>query len=124
VYVYKWSNQSAAWEPMGQSIDGLSEGGRLGRSVYLSGDGQVLAAGAYWNNATGDRAGHVRVFRWNSTTNESWDEFGPPISGNAGDWFGRQIAMSRDGKTLAIGGPFHDSVVGIRAGIVEVYSLE
>ncbi|CAB9499717.1 Inherit from COG: Hemolysin-type calcium-binding [Seminavis robusta] len=123
VYVHHWED-SGEWKQMGQPVDGFKEGDRLGRSVYLSGDGSVMAIGAVWNDDVGVRGGHVRVFQWNSNaTNESWEQVGPPIRGNANEWFGRRISISRDGTTLAIGGPFHLNPAGAKVGKVEVYSL-
>jgi len=131
VYVYKWpddddgnGSSGGEWLQVGPSIDGFETLDRLGRAVTLSGDGSVLAAGAYWNNDGGARAGHVRVFYLdNATTDVSWEQVGPPIIGDTGDWFGRHLAMSRDGKTLAIGGPFNTNPMGDKSGKVEVYSL-
>ena len=132
VYVYQWDD-NRNWKQIGSSIDGISSGDRLGRSVALSGDGSVLVAGAYWNNDGGNRAGHVRVFQKNTDTTTtgnltdepSWEQVGPPIIGESGDWFGRTLDISKDGQTLTIGGPFNDGVNGEKeqSGKVEVYSL-
>jgi hypothetical protein len=72
VRVYSWNIGLAKYTQRGWDIDG--EGGRVnsygegdlfGYSVSLSGDGNVLAVGAIWNDGNGDDSGHVCVFSWN-----------------------------------------------------------
>ena len=44
---------------------GESPQDRFGRSVALSGSGFLFAVSGYWNDANGDKAGHVLIFRYN-----------------------------------------------------------
>jgi hypothetical protein len=62
VRVFVWNGSS--WAQRGSDFDGEAAGDEFGFRVALSGDGTVFAAGARFNDASGDSAGHVRVYRW------------------------------------------------------------
>ena len=49
-------------EQVGQSLNGDASKDFFGRSVALSADGSIVAAGASGNDDNGDDSGHVRVF--------------------------------------------------------------
>ena len=49
------------WNQMGADIDGEAAGDESGRSVSLSGDGNIVAIGALLNDGNGSNSGHVRV---------------------------------------------------------------
>ena len=121
VRVYDWDNVS--WSQVGQDIDGESGGDQFGNAVSLSSDGTHLAIGAPYNDpSTGDNAGHVRVYVYNSVT-PAWEQIGPDIDGEAlDDLSGYSLSMSSDGTRVAISSPFNDEN-GISAGHVRVYSL-
>ena len=54
---------SNTWTQVGREIVGESGGDFFGRSVSLSSDGTVLAAGGIWNDGNGVDSGHVRVYK-------------------------------------------------------------
>ena len=60
VRLYEWNG--AAWNQVGEDIDGEAEDDRSGYSVSLSSDGTVVAIGAYGNDGNGSDSGHVRVY--------------------------------------------------------------
>ena len=65
----------------------------------LSGDGSVLAVGAYLVGNVGE----VRVYGWDAVANE-WERRGQNINGEiAESWAGRSLALSKDGRVLAVG---------------------
>ena len=105
---------------MGNAINGLAAGDRLGFWVALSGDGLTLAVGAdQWNNVNPTGPGYVRVFQLDDET--SWLPKGQVISGNAnGDRFGFRFDLSKDADVLAIGS-FLNGNGGGDAGHVLVY---
>jgi hypothetical protein len=110
--VYDWTG--AAWIQRGVTLVGEANGDQLGYSVSLSADGNVVAAGAPFNDGSGANAGHVRVFGWSGA---AWVQRGTDIDGAvAGDQFGNSVSLSADGAVVAIGAPF--SAVG--AGSVRV----
>jgi len=103
---------------MKASNSGLND--QFGYAVALSADGTTLAVSAFGeaSNATGiggdqtnnsaAQAGAVYVLRRTGTT---WAQEAYIKASNtaAGDWFGRGIALSSDGSTLAVGAPQEDS---------------
>jgi hypothetical protein len=99
VRIFEWNNE--LWSQLGGDIDGEAAGDTSGKSVALSSDGSTVAIGAQQNGGNGDRAGHVRIFKWN---NELWSQLGGDIDAEAaGDTSGYSVALSSDGMILAIG---------------------
>jgi trimeric autotransporter adhesin len=92
----------------------------FGRSVALSADGSTLAAGALGEDSSatgigGDQAdnlastsGAVYVFTRSGST---WSQQAYVKASNTGaiDYFGRSVALSADGSTLAVGAYHEDS---------------
>lgn len=93
---------------------GVTSVARLGTSVALSADGNTLAIGAV---SDGSSVGAAWVFTRNVGiwTQESDKLIGSDRSGGSGQ--GQTIALSADGNTLAVGGPF-DTTSG---GAVWIY---
>ena len=116
VRVYKYNG--TAWTQLGADINGEAASDYSGQSVSLSSNGTTLAIGAYLNDASGDAAGHVRVYKFNGT---AWTKLGEDIDGEAlGDWSGYSVSLSSDGTTVAIGA-FKNDASGSNAGHVRVY---
>lgn len=98
----------------------------FGHSVALSSDGNILAVGARNESSNGSGgpgdnsasgAGAVYVF---SRSGGNWIEQSYVKAFNAGaeDGFGRSVALSSDGNTLAVGADEEDSnATGISTGI-------
>ncbi|MFT4875429.1 MAG: sugar lactone lactonase YvrE [Bacteroidia bacterium] len=116
VRVYKYA--SSSWTQLGSDIDGEAADDYSGSAVSLSGDGTKLAIGAYYNDGVGANAGHVRLYKYASS---SWTQLGYDVDGeNAGDESGKSVALSDDGITLAIGAP-KNAGAGASAGSVRVH---
>ena len=115
VRVYEWNTSS--WQQKGFDIDGEAANDDSGRSVSLSGNGNVVAIGAP-SNYSGN--GSVRVYEWNGS---SWQRKGTDIDGEARwDYFGYSVSLSSDGTIVAIGAPGNNGDNGDRsAGHVRVY---
>ncbi len=116
VRVYKYDATSSAWNKLGDDIDGEAAGDSSGYSVTLSGDGNVLAVGAIGNDGTSgymyDNRGHVRVFKYDSTSS-AWNKLGDDIDGEgAGDYSGYSVSLSDDGNVLAVGATRNDGTSG------------
>ena len=73
-----------------------------GYSVSLSSDGKTVAIGASYNEDNGYNSGHVRVYQYNTDSNE-WKQIGQDIDGEAEVQSGYSVSLSSDGKTVAIG---------------------
>ena len=122
VRVYSFNSGTMRWEQKGQDIDGEAAGDFLGFSVSLSSDGTMMAIGAPSNDGSGNGAGHVRVYSFNSGTMR-WEQKGQDIDGEAaGDFLGFSVSLSSDGTMMAIGAPSNDGS-GNGAGHVRVYSF-
>ncbi len=116
VRVYNWNG--SAWTQRGNDIDGEAAGDQLGTSVALSANGNIVAIGARFNNGTGVRAGHTRVYNWNGS---AWMQRGSDIDGEAENGeSGASVALSGDGNTLATGAIGVDT----NTGQVKVYTFE
>ena len=110
-----------AWVQKGSDINGEAAGDNFGTAVDLSEDGLTLAVGAPANGGTGSLAGHVRVFTFASNT---WSQLGDDLDGESGnDRFGSSVALSANGRTVAIGAPTDTNTANNpNAGQVSVYS--
>ena len=96
---------------------GESRGSNLGYSVHLSDDGTVMAASASglrntWSGESDAYTGYVRVFEILdvTSTTELWTMIAPQSSSwgdmagsNSEDKFGLGLALSADGRTIAMG---------------------
>ena len=108
--VHIFDFNGTVWETAGSSLIGESTRENFGFSVKLSGDGDVLAIGApdYSRKTQGeddmeeDGVGIVRSYRYDG----EWTAYGQPLEGeNRQDAFGSSVSLSKDGSTIAIGGP-------------------
>ena len=85
-------------------------------SVALSADGRHVAIGAKWNDSKDVAPGHVRIYGFSES---QWMQVGSNlISEEPGDTFGDNVALSADGKRVAIGGTRTDDN---GAGHVRIY---
>lgn len=104
------------WKELGQKLEGAANGDLFGRSqsIALSEDGRILAIGGPGYYPKGDRPGYVRVYQMEGDApGLSWKQLGQDIFGeDDGDMSGISIAISANGKTLAIGAMFHDLISG------------
>ena len=118
VRVYQLEESGMSWEQLGQDIDGDASDDGSGFSVSLSADGKTVAIGELDNSEISDWSGHVRVYQINSE-GSSWKQLGQNIAGvESYDQFGWSVAISPDGKILAVGAPSGS------IGYVRVYYLE
>ncbi|MCX4241743.1 FG-GAP repeat protein [Paraliomyxa miuraensis] len=104
----------------------------FGYSVALSADGNTLAVGAFWEdcNATGvnpgpaaeandsaSSAGAVYVFTRDGIGTWSQHAYLKASNTDSSDYFGRSVALSADGNTLAVGAYGEDSnATGVNPG--------
>ena len=115
VRVYSWDDDASDWSRMGDNINGLVAGERAGRAVALSSDGKILAVGAPFVFGSW---GQVNVYTWDESSS-TWNQLGQDLSGTAGDQLGTSLALSADGKTVAIGAPASST-----GGYVQVYTFD
>eukprot|EP00581_Thalassiosira_minuscula_P008346 CAMPEP_0183704666 /NCGR_PEP_ID=MMETSP0737-20130205/1952_1 /TAXON_ID=385413 /ORGANISM="Thalassiosira miniscula, Strain CCMP1093" /LENGTH=1045 /DNA_ID=CAMNT_0025931619 /DNA_START=67 /DNA_END=3204 /DNA_ORIENTATION=+ len=121
VRVYRWSDASDDWTPLGQRIVGGSESSNAGHAVALSSAGTTVAIGAIYSKGT---AGHVRVYRYAGDDDGKWYQAGGDIDGEAPkDQSGQSVDLSSDGNTLAVGASYNDGN-GDNSGHVRVYRFD
>ena len=123
VRVYRWVGSTNSWSQIGSDIDGEAAADYSGQDISLSSDGLTLAIGGTGNDDSGDGAGHVRLYRWDSQIN-NWTQKGADIDGQAaGDVSGISIDLSKDGNTVAVGAIGNDDNGG-SSGHVQVYQWD
>lgn len=119
-YARVYKNISGVWTQQGATINGVAVNNSSGRSVSLSADGTILAIGANGNSDNGLSSGHVRIYRFVSS---SWILQGIAITGEAaGDNSGASVALAANGSTLIIGSP-NNATNGTNAGQARVYDI-
>lgn len=64
VRIFKYNALTDIWEQHGSDIDGEGSNDRLGRTVSLSADGSIVAAGADINGGNGTNSGHTRIYEY------------------------------------------------------------
>jgi hypothetical protein len=91
--VFQYNAEKDRWSQLGKDL--------VGRAVSLSEDGKVIAVG---NPLTRDGAGETIVYVFDK--DGQWTQIGKNILGEIeGDAFGAALALSEDGKRVAVGAP-------------------
>ncbi|KAI2505572.1 beta propellor repeat [Fragilaria crotonensis] len=92
--------------------------GKAGEALALSTDGRRLIVGSpFWSN----ESGRISVFE--DMGNGTWQQIGDDIRGKDSEKdgrFGKAVAISKDGRIIAVGAPFAHSDAAV-AGVVRVY---
>ncbi|MDC3229909.1 FG-GAP repeat protein, partial [Bacteroidota bacterium] len=105
IKIFEWDGSS--WIQLGSDIFGVNNTDRFGFSTSLSSDGNIVAAGAIYNDGGGANSGHVRLFEWDGL---NWNQLGNDINGeSADDRSGYSISLSGNGFRIAIGAPYNES---------------
>ena len=120
VRVYRWDSRSGLYTQLGSDISGAGPVDVFGYSVSISADGQTFLASAIYNDDNGISAGHVRVFKFNTTT-AGFAQVGAAIKGKAPfDEFGYSLGISANGSTFVAGAPYNNDMDS-DSGLVRVY---
>ena len=115
------SKPSGGWTRIGSDIDGEAPHDNSGSALALSSNGRIVAIGAFKNDGNGTDSGHVRVYEYG---NGQWSQLGNDIDGEAsGDQSGNSVAISSDGRIVAIGAFTHD-VKYVDEGHVRVFQYD
>lgn len=78
--VYQYVARINMWHQIGYDIDGVAKGDFFGRSVSLSGDGDIVAVGSPdHDDVKGTSFGHVRVFEFQPIVIDSSVDLGDPV---------------------------------------------
>jgi hypothetical protein len=109
VKIYRWDDvDRRGWISYGL-LQGRNSGDQFGSGIALSDDGSVLAVSEpTYKGQAGDRSGNVRVFVHDPFN--GYSPLGQELEGeDATDHFGIGLALSSNGRRLAIGAPYHDN---------------
>eukprot|EP00588_Corethron_pennatum_P011541 CAMPEP_0194271966 /NCGR_PEP_ID=MMETSP0169-20130528/5649_1 /TAXON_ID=218684 /ORGANISM="Corethron pennatum, Strain L29A3" /LENGTH=872 /DNA_ID=CAMNT_0039014491 /DNA_START=138 /DNA_END=2753 /DNA_ORIENTATION=+ len=121
VRVFEFKEDYKDWIQLGADIDGEADLDYSGSSVSLSGDGNIVAVGAYGNDgASGTRtnSGQTKIY---GLFRNVWYQIGKDIVGEYnGDFFGSTVSLSLSGRIVAIGAILHDGK-GDASGAVYIY---
>jgi len=122
----EYGDDNSRWERLGEDIEGEAAGDQSGVHVALSADGLTLAIGANGNDENGVSSGHVKVYYMEDTdAGLIWKRLGRVINGEAaGDNSGFSVAISADGKAVAIGSPWYSGTNGDASGHVRVFDIK
>merc|ERR1719204_2390773 len=99
---------------------GEAVGDQFGWSVALSADAQTLAVGSHYNDEIGTHAGSVRIYKQSAG---SWNLRGEIDGEAAHDYSGYAIALSNDGRTIAVGAYGNDKG-GSDSGHVRLHRVD
>ncbi|MFY0629142.1 MAG: hypothetical protein JXR05_02105, partial [Flavobacteriaceae bacterium] len=117
--VYELVN--GTWTQLGPSINGLAINDLSGFSVSISDDGTRVAIGSPFSNGGSDDMGRVRIYQYNTTSN-NWDQVGSDIIGEfSHDESGGAVSLNANGTHVAIGAKRNDGVAANSAGHVRIY---
>ncbi len=108
---------TSTWNQVGQRIRADHSGDSyFGESIAISADGNRLVVG------TPQGAGYARVYDWDPT-GSNWAAVGQRLTGDRDDDnFGESVAISADGRLLAVGAP-GGLPTGYRNGYVRVFEI-
>lgn len=117
-HVRVFENIGGSWIQIGQDIDGEQEQGRLGNSVALNGEGNILAIGASQNDENGTNTGEVKIYENQDGT---WTQLGGDINGIVEfEDSGSEVALSEVGNIVAISSP-SSNANGLHSGHVRIF---
>jgi FG-GAP repeat len=109
-----------SWVPRGGTLSGGMDAGDLfGVSVSLSDDGMKLVIGSSSDGGNGLESGTSRVYEY---IGDDWVQLGPDVVGAAGDNLGTSVAISGDGRMIAVGVP-KNTAKGSDTGTARVFNL-
>ena len=127
VYVFtgsgaSWTEQYIATAKTDAGNPDATAGDQFGRSISLSSDGNILAVGAPFEEATGttNNKGAVYIFNRTGTSWSQKKKLTASTRGN-GDQFGSSLSLSNDGASLAVGAPGEDGTSPVISNSGSVY---
>lgn len=114
VKLYTFDDAASSWVQLGLNVTGKTRGDEFGYYMTTSADGRTLAIGSpATENA--NNPGWVRVLSLNDGQQIGEDIVGTTKNGE----FGSALALSEDGKTIAVG----DQDTGNQSGSVRVFKF-
>jgi hypothetical protein len=138
VHIYRFI--SNVWTLLGTEIIGENDGDASGSNLAISSNGNRIAISSEKFDSNDDDAekvdvGHVRIFDYDPCSNQ-WNQMGEDIVGergevplqdygyHVGDHFGKGLALSNDGLTVAIGAPYNHGDGNYYTGSVQIFKYD
>ncbi|KAL3793759.1 hypothetical protein HJC23_013321 [Cyclotella cryptica] len=120
--VYEYNGED--WELVGEILVGQQVNDRAGFAVSLSSDGTVIAVGAFSASLNGlTECGSVTVYTYN-LSDSKWVNNGQVLNGMSDNaQFGYSVALSGDGKRIAVGSNGYSSSSESIAGSCQIFEL-
>ena len=115
VFVYVRSGNT--WSSQATITVSSSINARSGNSIALSGNGNTLVIGRYYEN---NNSGKVYVYTRSGTSWSQATDFDGSNTGS-GDEFGSNVAISKDGTTIAVTAPKEDTTAS-NSGALYVFT--
>lgn len=107
-----------SWTQIGQDIDGDFINDYSGKSVAISGNGEIVAVGAPNNNSSTIDTGQLKIFK---NTGGTWTQIDSEINGEFfSDLVGLSVSLNYDGSVVASGEPYTDGN-GDQSGRVRLF---
>jgi len=115
-YIFTYSSGSGSWDAGTKilaPVDADGTNDNFGWSTAINSDGTKVIVGAEFEDAGGANAGAAYIFTYSSGSG-SWGAGTKIVSSDlqAGDDFGRSVAMNADGTKVLVGAPFKSSQSG------------
>jgi len=109
---------------LGGIVSGKQDKEQFGYGVAMNNAGTIVATGArYFGSDENAKIGRVIVYEQNDVG--VWTQKGQELIGrNPLDQFGYSVALSGDGRVLAVSEPSFDTEAGNRSGNIRVFSWE
>ena len=120
VDVLEYDSNSDQWVSIG-NFGGEAYYDRFGSDVDMSEDGTRIIVGAKANDNNGSNSGASQVFEYDASTS-TWNQLGQNVHGaGTSDKLGESVAISGDGRRIAISSPKSDENGVLNSGKVALY---
>ena len=104
------------------TASGPGGGGRFSHGLDISGDGNVIAAGAPYDDTTSSNMGIVFMYvksggTWSATPTQTF-QYNTAVTEDK--YFGWSVGLSQNGNTLIVGAPYEDTEQ-TQSGAIHIY---
>ncbi len=117
--VYERSTMDGTWAQLGNPILGSRTLDRFGRVVALGGNGRLLAIGAHLAAPQNIRSGAVYLYELNDG---EWELLNVLTDDIELSLFGRDVALSNDGKRLVVASRGYEQSLNT-TGFIQIYDI-
>lgn len=112
--IFQWNGSD--WEQKGSTLIGEADSDRMGESLALSGDGNIVVVGSSSN--------YVKAYIWDES---DWVQLGENLTSTdeSEDAFGISATTNSDGTIIAVGSPLSSNLDGdLYVGKIQVFNWD